>query len=67
MPEWLVRDQFLNSRKVYHGDNFDHDPNTVSTYDDMGTPTPTGWSPIFPTAGGEVNIEERSQQLLREH
>lgn len=58
----------MNERKVFGGeragDNFDHDPNTVSEYDAMGTPTPTGWSPIFPpTNTGGVPIETREKQI----
>jgi hypothetical protein len=83
MPEWLIHDQYLNARRSYAGetnfsaDNFDHDPNTVSTYDAMGTPQGTlgpgnipqaegGWSPIFPVGGVEQDIAERSQSLMRE-
>lgn len=56
MPQWLINDQYLNSRRIFSTDNFDHDPNTVSPYDAMGTPTPTGWSPIFPPASADTDI-----------
>lgn len=47
MPEWLLNGNYLSRG---HMDNFDGDPNTVSPYDAMGTPTPTGWSPVFPAS-----------------